>query len=105
VDDRRGFMDRVVEATEGAVSRMQQEMSSSPVVSATLERAQAVRQRAQQAAVSNLPLATGDDIARLQAQLDRIEAAVNDLLLRTTAPASGPTVAEAQSPPPPLSGA
>ncbi|HEY2869628.1 MAG TPA: hypothetical protein VGJ11_08960 [Gaiellales bacterium] len=60
---------------------MQQGVQS-PSVSATKERAHAVRHRAQTAALSQLHLATQDDVARLQASLDRIEAAVNDLAKR-----------------------
>ncbi|HYX83801.1 MAG TPA: hypothetical protein VE777_02425 [Gaiellales bacterium] len=82
MDDRKSIIDRITEATEETVARVQQEMSQSSVVNATRERASAVRQRAQQAAISQLPVATRDDIARLQASIDRIEAAVNDLAKR-----------------------
>ena len=61
---------------------VQQEMSQSTVVNATKERATAMRQRAQQAAMSQLQVATRDDVARLQASLDRVEAALNDLAKR-----------------------
>jgi hypothetical protein len=93
-DDRKSMVDRVVEAAELAVARMQQEVAQSPVVSATKERAQAMRDRAQ-TAVTQLPLATADDVARLQASIDRIEAAVNDIArelrdLRETRPAEPP---------------
>ena len=75
-------MDRITGATEGTVARVQQEMSQSTVVTATKERASAMRQRAQQAAMSQLQLATREDVARLQASLDRVEAALNDLAKR-----------------------
>jgi hypothetical protein len=44
-----------------------------------------VRHRAQSAALSQLNLATREDVARIQASLDRIEAAVNDLAKRMPA--------------------
>jgi hypothetical protein len=81
MDDRKSIIDRVMEARDATVSRVQQGVQS-PTVSATRERAQAVRQRAQTAALSQLHLATQEDIARIQASLDRIEAAVNDLAKR-----------------------
>jgi uncharacterized alpha-E superfamily protein len=65
-DEERGIFDRMVEATEGAVSNLGREVSQ-------------MGQRAQQAARAQLQLATADDVARMQASLDRIEAAVNDL--------------------------
>jgi MoxR-like ATPase len=82
MDDRKSIIDRITGATEDTVSRMQQEMSQNTVVTATKERATAMRQRAQQAAMSQLQLATRDDVARLQASLDRVEAALNDLAKR-----------------------
>ena len=51
-------MDRITGATEDTVARVQQEMSQSSVVNATKERATAMRLRAQQAAVSQLHVAT-----------------------------------------------
>jgi hypothetical protein len=81
MDDRKSIIDRVMEARDATVNRVQQGVQS-PTVSATRERAQAVRQRAQTAALSQLHLATQEDIARIQASLDRIEAAVNDLAKR-----------------------
>lgn len=74
-DRTKSIIDRVIEATD----RVQQEVSARPVVSATRERALAVRQRAQTAALSTLHLATHEDVARMQASLDRIEAALNDI--------------------------
>jgi hypothetical protein len=87
-DEGKSMVDRVIEAAETAVARMQQEVTQSPVLSATRERAQQVRSRAQ-TAVTQLPLATADDVARIQASLDRIEAAVNDIAreLRDMGPA------------------
>jgi hypothetical protein len=82
MDDRKKILERVIEATDATRTRVQQEVSQSPMVSATKERAQAVRQRAQTAALSQLHLATREDVARIQASLDRIEAAVNDLAKR-----------------------
>ena len=81
MDDHKSIIDRVLEARDATVNRVQQGVQS-PTVSATRERAQAVRQRAQTAALSQLHLATQEDIARIQAALDRIEAAVNDLAKR-----------------------
>jgi hypothetical protein len=81
MDDRKSIIDRVMDARHATVNRVQQGVQN-PTVSATRERAQAVRQRAQTAALSQLHLATEEDIARIQASLDRIEAAVNDLAKR-----------------------
>jgi len=88
MDDRKNIIDRLTGATEGTVARVQQEMSQNTVVTSTKERASAMRQRAQQAAISQLHLATREDVARLQASLDRVEAALNDLAKRM--PASKP---------------
>ena len=77
MDDRKTIIDRVLEARD----RVQQGVQT-PSVSATKERARAAGQRAQTAALQQLHLATRDDVARLQASLDRIEAAVNDLAKR-----------------------
>jgi hypothetical protein len=85
MDDRKNIIDRVLEARDATVNRVQQGVQS-PSVSATKERAQAVRHRAQTAALSQLHLATREDIAGLQASLDRIEAAVNDLAKRLPEP-------------------
>jgi phage-related tail protein len=82
MDDRKSIIDRITGATEETVARVQQEMSQNTVVTATKERASAMRQRAQQAAMSQLQLATREDVARLQASLDRTEAALNDLSKR-----------------------
>jgi hypothetical protein len=82
MDDRKSIIDRVMEATDATKNRVQQGVSGSPVMSATKERAEAVRQRAQAAALAQLNLATREDVARIQASLDRIEAAVNDLAKR-----------------------
>ena len=82
MDDRKSIIDRVMEATDATKNRVQQGVSGSPMMSATKERAEAVRHRAQSAALSQLHLATREDIARIQASLDRIEAAVNDLAKR-----------------------
>ena len=69
-------------------------------MSATKERAEAVRVRAQAAALSQLNLATRDDVARIQASLDRIEAAVNDLAKRLPAArAAKPRASRAKSTP------
>jgi hypothetical protein len=81
MDDRKSIIDRVIDARDATVSRVQQGVQS-PGVSATKERALAVRQRAQTAALSQLHLATREDVAGMQASLDRIEAAVNDLAKR-----------------------
>ena len=45
MDDRKSIIDRVMEARDATVNRVQQGVQS-PTVSATRERAQAVRQRA-----------------------------------------------------------
>jgi hypothetical protein len=82
MDDRKSLIERVVGATEETVTRVQHEVTNSAVLSATRERASAARTKAQQAALNQLQLATRDDIAALQASLDRIEAAVSDLAKR-----------------------
>jgi hypothetical protein len=82
MDDRKSIIDRITGATEDTVARVQQEMSQRTVVNATKERATAMRLRAQQAAMSQLQVATREDVARLQASLDRVEAALNDLAKR-----------------------
>jgi hypothetical protein len=96
MDDRKTIIDRVLEARDATVNRVQQGVQT-PSVSATKERAHAVRQRAQMAALSQLHLASRDDVARLQASLDRIEAAVNDLAKRLPEekPAARPRAARA----------
>ena len=85
-DDRsKTLVERVVDATNEKVNRVQSEVTS--VVSATGDRASAVREKAQQAG-SRLPLATRDDVARLQERLDRIEAALADLTKKERKPAA-----------------
>ena len=98
MDDRKSIIDRITGATEDTVARVQQEMSQTTVVNAPRERAPSMRQRAQQAAVSQLQVATREDVARLQASLDRIEAALNDLTKRL--PESKPR-ARTRAPKPP----
>jgi hypothetical protein len=97
MDDRKSIIDRITGATEETVARVQQEMSQSTVMNATKERASAMRQRAQQAAMAQLQVATREDVARLQASLDRIEAAVNDLAKRL--PESKPRARSRAKPP------
>ena len=84
-DDRKTLVERVVDATNEKVNRVQNEVN--PVVSATRDRANAVRVKAQSAA-NSLPLATREDIARLQASVDRIEAALADLSKKQRKPAT-----------------
>jgi hypothetical protein len=100
MDDRKTIIDRVLEATDATKSRVSQGVSGSPMVSATRERAESVRQRAQSAAMSQLNLVTREDVARIQASLDRIEAAVNDLAKRVPeARAAKPRAPRAKSTP------
>jgi len=73
MNDQKSLIDRV--------SRVTGEMAGNPIVSATRERAQ----KASQAAKSQLP-ATREDVARLQEQLDRIEASLVELAGRMEAP-------------------
>lgn len=82
MEERKSLLDRVVEATEGTVNRVQSEVAQSNVMSATRERASSVRQRAQSAAAGQFALARQQDIARLQASLDRIEATLADISKR-----------------------
>ena len=96
MDDRtKSIIDKVMEATD----RVQQEVAARPVVSATRERALAVRQRAQTAALSTLHLATREDVARMQASLDRIEAALNDISKRLPEAAAKPRAARSKPAP------
>jgi hypothetical protein len=78
-EDRKSLLERMMEATQDTVSKVQREVSQSSMASATKERATAVRTRTQAAAVSGLQLATRDDVVRLQASLDRVEAALADI--------------------------
>ncbi len=82
MEDRKTLLERVVEATEGTVIRVQHEVSQSSVMMATRERASAARQRAQTAAASQLSLASREDLERIQASLDRIEASLAELAKR-----------------------
>src|SRR3954452_25423121 len=81
MDDRKSIIDRVMEARDATTNRVQQGVQS-PSVSATKERAQAVRRRAQTGGLSQLHLASQEDVARIQASLCRIEPALNDLAKR-----------------------
>ena len=97
-DDRKTLVERVVDATNEKVTRVQNEVN--PVVSATRDRANHVRSIAQQAAGA-LPLATRDDIARLQDSVDRIEAALADLTKKQAKPAARrPRAAKPKAKPP-----
>jgi uncharacterized protein (DUF1778 family) len=73
MNDQKSLIDRV--------SRVTGDMAGRPVVSATRQRAQ----KASQAARSQFP-ATREDVARLQHQLDRIEASLAELAGRMEAP-------------------
>jgi ubiquinone biosynthesis protein UbiJ len=66
MNDQKSLIDRV--------SRVTGDMAGRPVVSATKERAQ----KATRVAKSQLP-ATREDVARLQEQLDRVEATLAEL--------------------------
>jgi hypothetical protein len=79
MEDRKSIIDRVLGATDATVTRVQNEVSNREMVTATRERASAVKHRTRTAALNQLHLATRDDVARLQASLDRIEAALNAL--------------------------
>jgi len=72
-----GLMDRVARVRDDATRRMQIEVTGNPVVSQTRERAGA----AGRAAISQLP-ATREDLQRVQASLDRIEAELIHLAAR-----------------------
>jgi ubiquinone biosynthesis protein UbiJ len=74
MNDQKSLIDRV--------SRVTGDMAGNPVVSATKERAQ----KASRVAKSQLP-ATREDVARLQEQLDRVEATLTELAGRIEAPA------------------
>jgi hypothetical protein len=99
-EDRKGLVERVVDATGGRVTKVQNDVG--PVVSATRDRTTAVLNKAQEVAAA-LPLATREDVAKLQGSLDRIEALLAELVSqgkpapRKRAPAK-PT-AEEQAPP------
>jgi hypothetical protein len=72
-----GLKDRVAKVKDDATRRVQGEVAASPVVSATRERAQAAGR-----AASNLLPATREDVQRVQASLDRIEAELVHLTAR-----------------------
>lgn len=82
MDEERSRLDRVIEAAGERVSRVGQDLVQSPVVTATRDRANAVANRAQRVALSQMQMATREDVARLQASLDRIEAALADIARR-----------------------
>ena len=65
MDDERKLFDKLMEATEGAMASLQREVTQASA-------------RAQQAARAQLQLATSEDVARLQATLDRIEAGLSE---------------------------
>jgi hypothetical protein len=75
-----GLIDRVAKVKSEAAKRVPGSGGSAPVVSATRERAQA----AGRAAVSQLP-ATREDVQKLQASLDRIEAELVHLAAKVDA--------------------
>lgn len=97
MDEEKSRLDRMIEAAGDRVSRVGQDVTHSPVVTATRDRAGAVASRAQRLALSQLQVATRDDIVRLQAQLDRIEAAISDLARQS--PAAGPRPRSRAKPP------
>jgi len=76
--DQKGLLERVSRATGDAVGKVQQEVAQ-PVVSAAKAKSRSGMRKAQQAALNQLPLATQDDIARLQSSIDRLEAALADV--------------------------
>jgi hypothetical protein len=84
--ERAGSLkERVARVTEDVARKMQTEVGSSQVVSATRERAQG----AAHVALGVLP-ATREDIARLQESLDRIETALVHLTARVDGMAAKP---------------
>lgn len=85
MDEERSRLDRVIEAAGERVTRVGQDLVQSPVVTATRDRANAVANRAQRVALSQMQMATREDVARLQASLDRIEAALADIARRVPA--------------------
>ncbi|HLK43145.1 MAG TPA: hypothetical protein VKV34_07365 [Thermoleophilia bacterium] len=85
MEDDKSRLDRVIEAAGERVSRVGQDLVQSPVVTATRDRANAVAERAQKVALSQMQVATREDVARLQASLDRIEAVLADLAGRVPA--------------------
>ena len=97
-EDRKSLLERMMEATQDTVSKVQREVSQSSMASATKERASAVRTRTQAAAVSGLQLATRDDVVRLQASLDRVEAALADIAGRLPEKPAKPRAAKPKPP-------
>ena len=84
-DDRKGLVERIVDATNDRVTKVQNDVG--PVVSASRDRATAVRMKAQEVAAA-LPLATREDVAKLQGSLDRIEALLAELVKQGEKPAA-----------------
>ena len=72
--DQKGLLERMSRVAGDAAGKVQQEVAQ-PVVDAAKVKTRAGVRRAQQAALSQLPLATQDDVARLQSSIDRLEAA------------------------------
>ena len=87
-----GIKDRVAKVKGDATRRVQGEVAASPVVSATRERAQAAGR-----AASNLLPATREDVQRVQASLDRIEAELVHLTARLVALKPAPRRSAARS--------
>ncbi len=87
-----GLKDRVVKVKDDATRRVQGEVAASPVVSATRERAQAAGR-----AASNLLPASREDVQRVQASLDRIEAELVHLAAKVDAIKPAPRRSAARS--------
>jgi polyhydroxyalkanoate synthesis regulator phasin len=76
--DQNGLLERMSRIAGDAAGKVQQEVAQ-PVVDAAKVKTRAGVRRAQQAALNQFPLATQDDIARLQSSIDRLEAALADV--------------------------
>jgi polyhydroxyalkanoate synthesis regulator phasin len=76
--DQKGLLERMSRVAGDAAGKVQQEVAQ-PVVDAAKVKTRAGVRRAQQAALNQFPLATQDDVARLQAEIDRLEAALLDV--------------------------
>lgn len=77
-DEQKNLIDRAKGAAGGTVNQV----TNSSVMTSTRERASAVTQKARSVAFEGLHLVSREDLARLEASLERIEAAVADLAER-----------------------
>lgn len=79
-EDQKNLIDRAKGAAGGTVNQVTQ----SSVMTSTRERASAVTQKARSVAFEGLHLVSREDLARLEASLERIETALAELSERVS---------------------